>query len=268
MEKYMGINQENWDERVQIHKNSNFYDVQGFKDGKLSLLPLELKELGEVKGKSLLHLQCHFGLDTLSWSRLGATVTGVDFSPKAIEYAKVLSQDLKLNADFILSNIYELEKHLDTYFDIVYSTYGVLCWLPDLYSWAKIIAHFLKPGAIFYLVDSHPFCHMYEEKTDLAFKPKFSYFHNVEPLECKVEYTYTDSDTKLKNQLTYEWTHSLSDIINSLINAGLYIEYLNEFSYTFYQCYPFLVQDEQGWWRIPESDEDFPLMFSLKAKKL
>ncbi len=143
MDEYLKKNKELWNELTAIHAGSEFYDVDGFKRGKCSLSSIELEELGDVSGKSLLHLQCHFGLDTLSWARLGARVTGVDFSDKAIDLARSLSRDLKIEADFVQSDIYDLPDNLDGEFDIVFTSGGVLPWLPDLKRWAEIITHFL-----------------------------------------------------------------------------------------------------------------------------
>ncbi|UCB52608.1 MAG: class I SAM-dependent methyltransferase, partial [Candidatus Zixiibacteriota bacterium] len=150
MDKFMKQNLKHWNEVTPIHRKSEFYGVEGFKAGRCTLMPLEREELGDVSGKTLLHLQCHFGLDTLSWARLGARVTGVDFSEKAIDLAKSLSKELGIDADFVHSNIYHLPDVLKGEFDIAYTSHGVLCWLPDLAEWGRIIARFLKPGGTFY----------------------------------------------------------------------------------------------------------------------
>lgn len=142
----------------------SFYNVDEFKKGKITLKDIELAELGDVKNKSLLHLQCHFGLDTLSWARLGAEVTGVDFSEEAIEYAKRLSQELDIPARFICSNIYDTIELITDKFDIVFTSYGVLCWLPDLVEWAEIISHFLRCGGIFYIVEFHPVNNIFDNE--------------------------------------------------------------------------------------------------------
>ena len=144
MEEYLKKNLDMWNDWAPLHAESEFYDVEGFKNGRNSLDSIELEEVGDVTGKSLLHLQCHFGMDTLSWARLGARVTGVDFSDKAIDIARSLSTELGIEADFICSSVYDLRKNLDGKFDIVYTSAGVLCWLPDLKQWAEIINHFPK----------------------------------------------------------------------------------------------------------------------------
>jgi len=170
MDDYTRTNLDHWNELVSLHAQSKFYDLQSFKAGNSTLKPIEVEELGDVAGKSLLHLQCHFGLDTLSWARRGAQVTGADFSDQAIALAQSLSQELEIKANFVCSNLYDLPNVLSGEFDIVYTSYGVLCWLSDLGRWGKIIAHFLKPDGVFYIVEFHPFTHVFDNEdnaTDL-----------------------------------------------------------------------------------------------------
>ena len=138
MDDRIEINRRNWNERTPIHAASAFYNVEGFRSGKVTLTATEMAELGDVKGKSLLHLQCHFGMDTMSWARLGAIATGVDISDTAIDLARELNEELGLNVRFIRSNIYDLPEVLDEQFDIVYTAVGVLCWLPDMKRWAEL----------------------------------------------------------------------------------------------------------------------------------
>jgi len=156
MDKYLQANRRRWDQLAIEHQSSEFYDLAGFKTGKDRLRSIELNELGDVSGKSLLHLQCHFGMDTLAWARRGAIVTGIDFSQKAITTAQSLSEELNIPADFYCSDIYELLNVLSGLFDIVFTSYGVLHGLPDLQKWGQIISYYLKPGGIFYIVEDHP----------------------------------------------------------------------------------------------------------------
>ena len=156
MDKQLQVNRRNWNERTPVHAASDFYDVEGFKAGRITLRDLERREVGEVSGKTLLHLQCHFGLDTMSWARLGAKPTGVDFSDAAIDLARSLNDELGLGVRFIHSNIYDLPGVLDEQFDIVFTSYGVLCWLPDLDDWARVASNHLKPGGVFYIAEFHP----------------------------------------------------------------------------------------------------------------
>src|SRR5690349_4103733 len=163
LEASFASNERLWDAWTKVHAEGEFYDVAGFREGGVRIRPYEIEALGDVTGKSLLHLQCHFGLDTLSWARLGATVTGVDFSEDAIAYARTLAAELDIPATFVCSDIYHLPEALDGQFDIVFTSYGVLSYLGDLGAWGQVIAHFLKPGGTFYIVEFHPFAESFEE---------------------------------------------------------------------------------------------------------
>ena len=265
MDEHIIENRELWNELTPIHERSEYYDVKGFKSGKSTLKPIELEELGDVSGKSLLHLQCHFGLDTLSWARLGARVTGVDFSDKAITLARSLSKELGIKANFVCSNIYDLPKALDGEFDIVFTSYGVLCWLPDLRRWGEVVAHFLKPEGAFYMVEDHSLLNIFETTEDgTGLKIAHSYFHATEPTKWQAEGSYASGSVKVSHP-SYEWTHSLSDVVNALIYAGLRIEFLHEFPVCAWQRFPFMKQDKDGWWRL--KDDNIPLTFSLRATK-
>jgi SAM-dependent methyltransferase len=267
MDNYMKQNLKHWNEVTPIHEKSKLYDIKGFKRGGNRLSPLEREEVGDVSGKSLLHLQCHFGLDTMSWARLGAKATGVDFSDKAIDLARLLSQELGIDADFICTDIYDLPKILKGEFDVVFTSNGVLCWLPDLSRWAKIVARFLKAGGFFYIVESHPVADVFQNERDTKeLKARYSYFHSPQPTKWVPEGTYADKDAKVTNP-TYEWTHPLSDIVNSLISAGLKIDFLHEFPYLDWDFFSFMEKDKDGWWRFKQGKETIPLMFSLKATK-
>ena len=268
VDKYKNSNREFWNECTPIHAKSKSYDVDGFKSGKSTLMSIEREELGDVAGKSLLHLQCHFGLDTMSWARLGARVTGVDFSDKAIDLARSLSDELGISAEFVLSNGYDLPDALNGEYDIVFTSYGVLCWLPDLTRWAEIAAHFVKPGGTFYIVDGHPFGHIFydeEDATDLRPYYKYSY-KDEEPIEVPPGPTYTDGSPKLSST-TYGWNHSVGDILNSLISAGLTIEFFHEFHFAVWHALPMMKKGEDGWWRLKDGGDSVPFLFSLKTTK-
>lgn len=265
---YMKVNQKRWDELVGIHEKSAFYDVAGFKAGRISVSELERQELGDVAGKSLLHLQCHFGMDTMSWARLGAKVTGVDYSEKAIALARSLAAELGIEANFVCSNIYDLvsEEKLRGQFDIVYTAQGVLGWLPDLEGWAKTIAHYLKPGGTFYILENHPFLWMIDEKK-AGITVGYPYFTD-EALKSEEEYSYATSQV-LVNQTEYGWNHSFSEIIDSLLAHGLSLEFFHEFPFCGWTPLPEMERSADGWYRFKDESKRnlLPMMFSLRASK-
>jgi len=264
MEEYIKVNKSLWNGKTEIHVKTDFYDVESFKKGKSSLNYLELEAFGDVKGKSLLHLQCHFGMDSLSWARLGAKVTGVDLSDKAIETAKALNTELGLDAEFICSNVYDLKENLDKKYDIVFTSYGVIGWLPDLNKWAEVISHFLKPGGTFYMVEFHPVVWMFD--TDIS-KIQYSYFNNETIIE-EIKGTYAAPDADFSHN-SYGWNHSLSSVINSLMKQNLRVTEFNEYPFSFYDCFKkeVLTKDKNGFWQFKGLEGKMPMMFSVKAVK-
>lgn len=259
---YFKANKELWNNRVSIHVNSEFYDLPSFKAGKNSLNEIELNALGNVKGKSLLHLQCHFGMDTISWAREGANVTGVDFSEVAIKTAKDLASEMEVQADFICSDVYELLKKLDQQFDIVFTSYGTIGWLPDLDKWATVINHFLKPGGTFFIADFHPVLWMMDEDfTHL----KYSYF-NDEVIETISQGTYGDRNAEISSA-EYGWNHSLDEVFGSLLKNDLQITEFREYPYSPYNCFNNTVKGTDGMYRIKGLENKLPMMYSLKAIK-
>jgi 2-polyprenyl-3-methyl-5-hydroxy-6-metoxy-1,4-benzoquinol methylase len=260
------VNRRRWDELVPIHARSAFYDVAAFQAGRSTLRPLEIEELGDVAGKSLLHLQCHFGLDTLSWARRGARVTGVDFSQTAIAQARALAAAAQLPAQFLCSRVQDLpEVHTDTY-DIVFTSYGVLCWLPDLRPWARTIVHALRPGGVFYMVEMHPIADVFDDRPEATeLRLAYPYFPLPEPLMEETQGSYADRTAAVENRRSYFWVHSLGEVLTVLVQAGLRLELVHEFPYCVYPRFPWMTRGEDGWYRLPPPDDSLPLMFSVKA---
>jgi len=269
--KYFDANKELWDEFAKLHfeTESEGYDIKSFLEGQTTLKSYELKEMENVKGKTMLHLQCHFGLDTLSWAREGAVVTGIDISSEGIRLAKLLAKQAKLEAKFVESNLYDLPNRLSEKFDIVYTSIGILVWLNDLKEWGKIIADFLKPGGFFYIAEIHPFSMVFDNETEdiKDLQVYFDYFHDPKPLEFIADGSYATGEKKMEPKKEYEWAHSMSDIVNSLIQAGLRIEFLNEYPFSVWQQFPFSERESDGFFYLKNQKAEIPLLFTLKAVK-
>jgi len=253
---YLNINKEAWDKRTKVHVGSKFYDQQAFEAGKSSLNTIELEQVGNVEGKKLLHLQCHFGQDTLSWARQGAIVTGVDLSTEAIDEANKLKLAVGLEATFVADDIYQFGQKSKAQYDIVFTSYGVLCWLPDLKQWATIIANALVTGGEFHLVEFHAF-------NDLL--DGYSYFPHCEP-DIEDEGTYTENCDGTKSKMV-TWAHSLSEVVTALISAGLSIEVFEEHPYSPYDCFDNMEQVSGQGYQMLHKGQQVPLLYSIKARK-
>jgi 2-polyprenyl-3-methyl-5-hydroxy-6-metoxy-1,4-benzoquinol methylase len=259
---YIEINRQSWNNRVDTHLNSEFYDLEGFLNGKTSLNDIELNLLGDVKGKTILHLQCHFGQDSISLNRLGAEVTGVDLSDKAIESARKIAQDTDSNTTFICCDIYELPNHLDEKFDIVFTSYGTIGWLPDLDKWAKIVSQFLKPNGQFVFVEFHPVVWMFDDNFE---KIGYRYFNSGSIVETESG-TYADKAASI-TQSYVMWNHGIGEVLNSLIKNGLEIKSLDEFDYSPYNCFNKTIEFESGKYRIEHLRDKIPMVYALNAVK-
>ncbi len=260
---YFEINKSTWNEKVKIHADSAFYNMNAFKKGETTLKQYELKALQNVEGKSLLHLQCHFGQDTLSWSRLGAKCVGVDLSDQGVALAQELNNELGLDAKFVCCNVLDTSKHIKETFDIVFTSYGVIGWLPDLKPWGKMIAERLNVGGTFYMAEFHPIIWMFDY---LKGQPVIKYgYMQDEVIYEEYEGTYADTSSKMISK-EYAWNHGLSEVINALTQAGLHIDYLNEYDESPYNILPDLVETKSGNFEL--KDKLYPLIFELKATKL
>jgi len=259
---YKSINKESWNNRTEVHYDSKFYDNKTFIKGRTSLNEIELGILSDVTGKSVLHLQCHFGQDTISFSRMGASATGVDLSDKAIDKACELATTVGTNTQFICCDIYDLPNHLEQTFDIVFTSYGTIGWLPDIDKWASVVSRFLKPKGEFYIVEFHPFVWMYDD--DFS-KIAYNYF-NTGPIVETSEGTYTDNGASLKQEYVM-WNHPISEVVNNLIKHGLNINSLDEFNYSPYNCFNKTIEFEPGKFRIEHMGDNIPMVYAIKAIK-
>ena len=261
---WLALNRANWDERVPIHAASRTYDLPAFLAGRDDLRPFERAELGDVAGKSLLHLQCHIGTDTLSWARAGARVTGLDFSARAVETARGLAEQLGFtDARFVVSDVYNAVGALEhEAYDVVYTGIGALCWLPDIERWARTVADLLAPGGCLYLVEFHPVTDMFEQDGTTV---RHDYFAS-DAMVSDFPYTYTDGATLKANTVNHQFSHPLGEIISSLISAGLRLEFLHEHDFTFFQRFAEL-EVRGGRHVFPVGQPRLPLCYSLRATK-
>ena len=268
---HIADNLQTWEAWTQIHVGSDFYDVASFRDETrpIRLRDYELAEVGPVDGKSLLHVQCHFGLDTLSWARLGAQVTGVDFSPAAIDAADSLAAELGIDARFVVSSVYDLPRQLEGTFDIVYTSRGVLGWLPDIRRWAEVVGHFVKPGGFFYITEAHPIAMVFDDENVQPgeLRLAYPYWEHERPLTFEVKGSYADREAPTESLIENSWDHSLGEIVSALAEAGLHVEFLHEFDVLDWEL-GYLVQGSDGLWRLPAGTKgELPLFFSLRASK-
>ena len=259
---YININKQTWNDKTDVHIASEFYDMKGFMDGKSTLNLIELELLGDISNKKILHLQCHFGQDTMTFSRMGAKATGIDLSDKAIERAREFATKLNLDTTFVCCDIYETSKYIDEKFDIVFTSYGTIGWLPDLDKWAKVVSHFLKPGGKFIMADFHPVVWMY----DNDFKEVYYNYFNVEPIIEEETGTYAEKNAAIYAK-SIGWNHPISEILNSLINSGLEINCFNEYDYSPYNCFNETEEFEPNKFRIKTFENKIPIVYSIKETK-
>ncbi len=258
---YIEINRKLWNKRTAFHVQSEFYDVAGFLEGKNTLNSIELDLLGDVKGKKILHLQCHFGLDSLSMARMGAQVTGVDLSDAAIDKANELSATAGLSARFICCNLYDLPAHLNETFDLVFSSYGTIGWLPDLNSWAGVITRYLKPGGKFVFAEFHPVIWMFDNDfREIIYR----YFKSGPVLETESG-TYADPDAVMQLP-SVSWNHGLAEVFSALLGHGLTITAFEEYDFSPYPCFKDMVETTKGKYRLQRFGDKLPMVYALKAE--
>lgn len=260
---YFDSNQKLWDKKTDAHIKSDFYDMKSFMAGKTSLRKIELEELPDLNGKSLLHMQCHFGQDTLSLERMGAQCTAIDLSPLAIQRAEEIRDSLNLKSTFKCCNVYDIDHHIDAQFDIVFTSYGTIIWLPDLYKWAEQIEKRLKPGGLFFMTEFHPVLQMLDWVDN---KIAYRYFNNDGPYEEYEEGTYADSNAEIK-MTEYFWQHSMSEIIQALIDKGLRIELFKEYDYSPYDIFKGAIKRADQEYVFKHNNIDIPHIYTLKARK-
>jgi len=262
MDDYLEINKKSWNARLEAHLASDFYDLPGFLLGNSSLNNIELDLLGNLEGKKILHLQCHFGQDSISLSKMGADVTAIDLSDSAIEKAKALASELNTNTKFICCNLYDLEKQLDETFDIVFTSYGTISWLPDLNKWASLITKYLKPRGKFIFVEFHPLVWAWDDDfTHIKY-----YYNNVEPIAEEESGTYADKNADMKQAFVC-WNHGIGEVVNSLIKNDLFLNDLQEYDYSPYPFVSNTIKIAEKKYQIKAFDNKLPLVYSIVATK-
>jgi 2-polyprenyl-3-methyl-5-hydroxy-6-metoxy-1,4-benzoquinol methylase len=262
----ISANQEGFNLRARAHMQSSYYDVERFKQGHNMLRKLEQEELGDVRGRSLLELQCHIGVNSLSLARMGATVTGTDISDDAIDIARELAEDLHLDARFVRANLYDLPTALDGEFDMVFTGYGTLSFLPDIPRWAQVVAQFLKPGGTVTIVEIHPILNLFDD-VDGELRVVRSLFRSRE-MHHEMSRSYADriaDEVPVEKHSLHGWRWTIEEVVNALIGAGLTIERLREVPIDARQRLPLMVPDGDHNWRIP--GDPIPLSFACVARK-
>ena len=269
MDDPIEINRRNWDERAVIHARdvTGDYLLDRFRAGEDALHEIDAAELGDIAGKRVLHLQCHIGRDTLCLVRRGAIATGLDFSAAALDVARRLSRETGLAANFVQGTVEEAPRLTPGPFDLVFTTWGTICWLPDMTAWARTVAAVLAPGGELYFADAHPGFLVLEEQAG-RLTPTYDFQTQADrPLAFTNPTTYTGDPTVMTNQATREWIHPLSAIFSALLEAGLTLKMFREHELLPWRGLPMLVPASDGLWRLPDGHPRLPLAFSLRARK-
>lgn len=259
---YKKINKEAWNLRTAAHVVSEFYNHEAFLRGENTLREIELNLLGKVEGKSILHLQCHFGQDTLSLARMGATVTGIDLSDDSIALAKQTAQDLQLKAEFICCDLYDTPETLNNSFDMVFTSYGTIGWLPDIKRWASVVARVLKPGGRFVFTEFHPVVWMYDNDFTHV---QYSYFNHEPIVESNVG-TYANEDAPITYQ-TVGWNHGLAEVLQALLDEQLQLQNMQEYNYSPYNCLSHMKEIAPNRFILEPFGDKVPLVYSLVMVK-
>lgn len=251
-----------WDERVPIHVASDFYDVAGFRAGGPAIADFVAEAVGPVAGLDLVHLQCHFGMETLDWARRGARASGLDFSLPAIEAARGLAAELGIAARFVHGDVHDAPALLGERFDVVYTGIGALCWLPDIAAWAAVVAALLRPGGALHLIEAHP---AGEILGDHDLTVALDYLGG-EAHQWDEPGTYADAAAVTRHNRSYEWIHPIGAVVSALLAEGLVIEALREYDHVLWARWPFMVRGEDGLYRVPPGTPRPPLMYALRAR--
>lgn len=270
--EYLDVNRANWDDRVAAHVASADYAVRRFVDdpGFISgVVRFDVPLLGDVRGLRGVHLQCHIGTDTVSLARLGASMTGLDFSAPAVAAAAELAAATGADARFVQSDVYAAADVLPAgSFDVVYTGIGALCWLPDIRGWARVVAALLQPGGRLFIRDGHPMLFTIEDpRDDGLLSVTFPYFEQAEPQVWDQGGTYVETDAEFTHNVTHEWNHGIGEIVTALLDAGMTVTGLVEHDSVPWNALPGMMTESGGEWRLTENPERLAASFTLQAVK-
>lgn len=271
VEDKVRANRANWDARTPVHVASGFY-ATGRADPLGWFAPFEWRDLGDLEGRELAHLQCHIGIESIGLARRGARVSGLDFSEASITAARRIAAEDGADVEFVHADVHEAVDHLGSgRFDVVYTGKGALCYLPDLPRWAAVVRELLKPGGFVYIAEFHPLLNALGPKPGPGEGPELllrhDYLEGRGAVERDSTFTYTDGPALASDTVSYEWTHSLGEVINALVRAGLRIDRLTEANELPWQRWPHMTRADSGWWRLPAGEPLVPLLYGLKASK-
>jgi SAM-dependent methyltransferase len=273
MDDYRTVNRANWDERVPAHVASRGYGLDRFRTDPAYLsdvVTFDLPRLGDVRGLRGVHLQCHIGTDTVSLARLGARMSGLDFSAPAVEAAGALAAELGLDVDFHQADVYDAVGVLGAEsYDLVFTGIGALCWLPDVARWGQVVAGLLKPGGRLFLREGHPVLwSLAEPRPDGVLALEYPYFERAEPLVWDEPGTYVETDVEFAHTVTHEWNHGLGEIVTALLAAGMELTQLVEHDSVPWEALPGLMEQvEADEWRLADRPERLPHTYTLQAVK-
>lgn len=271
MDEYTRTNLENWESRVPVHTGAGGYDLQRFVDDPDAIsevVAVDAPWLGDLTGVRAVHLQCHIGTDTVSLARLGAQVTGVDFSPSSLAAARELAERAGTPIRLVESSIEEVPQRLPETFGLVYTGVGALNWLPSVRRWAQVVAGLLAPGGRLYLRDGHPMMYaLDDERDDRLLVVEHPYVETEEPQRWEYPFSYTGSGQELAQPVTYEWNHGLGETVQAVLDAGLRLTRLEEHHELDWPFFDWMTRTEEGRYVLPERPERLPLMFTLEARK-
>ncbi|MCU1644615.1 MAG: methyltransferase protein [Nocardia sp.] len=269
---YRKLNRANWDERAPLHAASSEYGLNRFRTDTSFLsdvVRFDLPRLGDIRGLRGVHLQCHIGTDTLSLARLGADMTGLDFSPASLAEARALAETNSTVIEYVEADVYDAEQVLGTeQFDLVFTGVGALCWLPDIRRWADIVAALLRPGGRLFLREGHPVLWSIDESRPDGLTIGYPYFETPEPMVFAETGTYVETTGELTSSVTHVWNHGLGQIVGALLTAGLTLTELVEHDSVPWDALPGrMFRDEGGEWRLTQHPERVPLSYTLQARK-